>query len=72
MIGISSNQATYSHVGKNGASKTITLTGGDGVEPWSTAHTREDGGTNMNNVVYDGTTYSLLSILYKSVIYNLS
>jgi hypothetical protein len=50
---------TYSHVGKNGASKTITLTGGDGVEPWSTAHTREDGGTNMNNVVYDGTTYSL-------------
>jgi len=49
---------TYVHNG-NGKSKTITLTGGDGVEPWSTAHTREDGGTNMNNVVYDGTTYSL-------------
>ncbi len=39
--------------------KTISLVGGDGLEPWSTAHTREDGGTNMNNVVYDGTTYSL-------------
>jgi hypothetical protein len=50
---------TYSHVGKGGVTKTLTLTGGDGVEPWSTAHTREDGGTNMNNVVYDGTTYSL-------------
>jgi hypothetical protein len=50
---------TYSHVGKNGANKTITLTGGDGVEPWSIAHTREDGGANMSNVVYDGTTYSL-------------
>jgi len=50
---------TYSHVGKNGANKTITLTGGDGVEPWSAAHTREDGGANMNNVVYDGSTYSL-------------
>jgi len=49
---------TYSHQDPAGA-KTITITGGDGVEPWSTAHTREDGGTNMNNVVYDGTTYSL-------------
>lgn len=39
--------------------KTVTLTGGDGLEAWSTAHTREDGGTNMNNVIYDGTTYSL-------------
>lgn len=50
---------TYSHVGKGGTTKTLTITGGDGVEPWSTAHTREDGGTNMNNVVYDGSTYSL-------------
>ncbi len=50
---------TYVHTGRNGKAKTITLTGGDGLEPWSTAHTREDGGANMNNVVYDGATYSL-------------
>lgn len=50
---------SYTHQGRNGKNKTITLTGGDGLEPWSTAHTREDGGANMNNVVYDGTTYSL-------------
>ena len=50
---------SYSHTQPNGVTKSITLTGGDGLEPWSTAHTREDGGTNMNNVVYDGTTYSL-------------
>ncbi len=50
---------SYSHTQSNGVSKTITITGGDGVEPWSIAHTREDGGSNMSNVVYDGTTYSL-------------
>ncbi len=48
----------YSHVGVS-KNTTITLTGGDILEPWQTAHTREDGGTSMNNVVYDGTTYSL-------------
>ncbi len=49
---------SYTHQGV-GASRSITITGGDALEPWSIAHTREDGGTNMNNVVYDGTTYSL-------------
>ena len=49
---------TYSHQGIGG-NTTITITGGDGQEPWITTHTREDGGTSMNNVVYDGTTYSL-------------
>ena len=49
---------TYSHQGVGG-NTTITITGGDGQEPWITTHTREDGGTSMNNVVYDGTTYSL-------------
>jgi len=49
---------SYTHQGVGGNS-TIALTGGDALEPWTTAHTREDGGTNMNNVVYDGTTYSL-------------
>lgn len=49
---------SYTHTG-SGTNTTITITGGDGLEPWSTAHTREDGGTAMNNVVYDGTTFSI-------------
>lgn len=49
---------SYTHSGV-ARTKSISLTGGDGLEPWSTAHTREDGGANMNNVIYDGTTYSL-------------
>src|SRR3990167_8948686 len=48
----------YTHTGA-GKNTSITITGGDGLEPWNTAHTREDGGTSINNVVYDGTTYSL-------------
>ena len=56
---ITNGQATaYTHVGV-GKNTSISLTGGDGYEPWKTTHTREDGGTSMNNVVYDGTTYSL-------------
>jgi hypothetical protein len=51
--------ATYTHYDLLNGAKTITITGGDSLEAFSTAHTREDGGTNMNNVVYDGTTYSL-------------
>ena len=50
---------TYSHTQPLGATRTITITGGDSLEPWHTSHTREDGGTGINNVVYDGTTYSL-------------
>ena len=50
---------TYSHTQPLGATKTITITGGDSLEPFHTSHTREDGGTGINNVVYDGTTYSL-------------
>ena len=51
-----STSYTHQGVGKN---TSITITGGDGLEPWHTSHTREDGGTGINNVVYDGTTYSL-------------
>jgi hypothetical protein len=51
--------ATYSHYDLLSGNRTITITGGDSLEAFTTAHTREDGGTNMNNVVYDGTTYSL-------------
>jgi len=50
--------SAYTHAGVGG-SRAITITGGDGLEAFTTAHTREDGGTNMNNVIYDGTTYSL-------------
>lgn len=50
---------SYSHTQPLGATKSISLTGGDSLEPWNTSHTREDGGTGINNVVYDGTTYSL-------------
>lgn len=49
---------SWTHSG-SGKQTSIANVGGDAVEPASTAHTREDGGTNMNNVVYDGTTYSL-------------
>jgi hypothetical protein len=37
-------------------SYTVTTTGGNGVELVSNAQTREDGGTNNNNRVTDGTT----------------
>lgn len=42
-----------------GSSKILTISGGDGLAAASNAHTREDGGANMNNEVYDGTTYNL-------------
>jgi len=51
--------ATYTHYDQGAGSMTLTITGGDSLEAFTTAHTREDGGTDMNNVVYDGTTYSL-------------
>jgi hypothetical protein len=37
----------------------VMNTGGDGIRLISNAHTREDGGTNWNNTVYDGSTYSM-------------
>jgi hypothetical protein len=49
---------SYTHYG-SGANKTIATVGGDSLAAASAAHTREDGGTNMNNIVYDGTTYNL-------------
>lgn len=49
---------SYTHQGV-GRNTTVTITGGDALEPWSIAHTSESGGSNLNNVVYDGTTYSL-------------
>lgn len=49
---------SYTHSGQSG-NKTITVSGGDGLGFIDDDHTREDGGTNMNNYVYDGTTYNL-------------
>lgn len=36
-----------------------TISGGDGVAAVSNAHTREDGGTNWNNRITDGTTVNM-------------
>lgn len=49
---------SYTHVGQSG-NKTISTVGGDAVAAASASHTREDGGANMNNICYDGTTYNL-------------
>lgn len=49
---------SYTHNGTNG-NTTITTSGGDALGAFDDDHTREDGGTNMNNFVYDGTTYNL-------------
>lgn len=49
---------SYSHTGF-AKTTTINTAGGDDLGPWDDDHTREDGGTNMNNYVYDGTTYNL-------------
>ena len=50
--------STYTHTDGRG-NKSITLTGGDSVVFYSKAHTREDGGTDWNNRVFDGTTYDM-------------
>ncbi len=49
---------SYTHTG-SARSRTISTAGGDGLGAFDDDHTREDGGTNMNNLVYDGTTYNL-------------
>jgi len=48
----------YTHYGVGGA-RSIATVGGDALEAFKYNHTREDGGTAINNVVFDGTTYSL-------------
>lgn len=40
-------------------SYSVTISGGDGVAAISNAHTREDGGTNWNNRITDGTTVNM-------------
>lgn len=36
-----------------------SVVGGDGVALINNAHSREDGGSSWNNVIYDGTTYNM-------------
>lgn len=49
---------SYTHNGQ-GSSRVISVVGGDGLAAATNAHTREDGGSNMNNIVYDGTNYNV-------------
>lgn len=49
---------SYTHYGVGG-NRIISIAGGDGLGLIDDDHTREDGGTNINNYVYDGTTYNL-------------
>ncbi len=48
----------YTHSGQKG-NTTIQTGGGDSLGAFDDDHTREDGGTNMNNFVYNGSTYNL-------------
>jgi len=49
---------SYSHLGQGG-SRTLSTTGGDGVAAFSASHTSESGGSNINNIVTDGTTVNM-------------
>lgn len=51
--------ASYSVTYDPNGTYTMTTTGGDGLALFTASHTREDGGTNNNNVIYDGTTYGM-------------
>lgn len=50
---------SFSPIGGVGFSTiTVTATGADGVEAWTLAHPREDGGPNWSNIIFDGITPS--------------
>lgn len=54
------NQSATSYtVNDDNGNYTRSIAGGDSAAIASEAHTREDGGTNWNNEVYDGTTYNM-------------
>lgn len=48
---------TYTHYGQAG-NKSITISGGDSAAAFVATHGREDSGTDMNNVMYDGSAYN--------------
>lgn len=43
----------------DGDGNTISMVGGDSLPIFSKLHLREDGGTVINNICYDGTTYNM-------------
>lgn len=49
---------SYTHTDDKG-NYTVTTTGGNAVALYSASQTREDGGTDNNNIIYDGTTYNM-------------
>jgi len=49
---------TYTSTDGRG-NRTVTVSGGDSAALFSASHTREDGGTAWNNIVYDGSTYNM-------------
>lgn len=54
------NNGSTSYTETSGAyAYTVSNSGGDSVAMRSTSHTREDGGTNWNNQVTDGTTVNM-------------
>lgn len=57
--GFDATGTSYTHSAGGAKSRTISIIGGDSLGAFDDDHTREDGGTDMNNVVYDGTTYNL-------------
>lgn len=50
---------TFSKTETNGATRTVTSSGGDTRSAIATNHTREDGGTDWNNQITDGTTVNM-------------
>lgn len=56
---IDQQSATSYTVEDGNGNFTRTISGGDSVALASEAHTREDGGTNWNNEVFDGTTFNM-------------
>jgi hypothetical protein len=60
LANVLNNATSTSYVETKGKlAYTVTNTGGDGVAFASTAHTREDGGSNWSNVVSDGITSNM-------------
>jgi len=56
---IDNQSATSYTVEDDNGNFSRTISGGDSVAVASEAHTREDGGTNWNNEVTDGTTFNM-------------
>lgn len=50
---------TYSQDSGAGSTRTVTISAADGVAVFSASHTRPDGGSNWNNIVYDDATYNM-------------